>query len=202
MSRGKLVVFEGPDGVGKSTLVKVFSETCSASGHANIAMSFPGREPGTLGEAVYKLHHDSGRFGLSSINPLSLQLLHVAAHIDAIETRIKPCLAEGKWVILDRFWWSTWVYGLVNGVNSRALRHLIDLEITVWGSVLPDLAVLLRRDSPFTPQPEDSIRESLTRAYADLSAAEQVKYPVEILNNEGLTPEEAAKRLALRLDTP
>jgi dTMP kinase len=200
MSQGKLIVFEGPDGVGKSSLVKAVAEACASNGQASIAMSFPGREEGTLGKAVYELHHDLKRFGLRSINPLSLQLLHVAAHIDLIERNIKPSLAEGKLIILDRFWWSTWVYGLVNGVSVQALKHLIDLEVNIWGAILPDLVVLLRRDKPFTAQTEDAIFEDLAQRYADLSALEQEKYRVEIFTNEGLSPEEAAKLLLVQLN--
>ena len=93
---GKLYVFEGPDGVGKSTLAQWFASHLQESGYACTLLSFPGKEDGTLGEHVYELHHDPARFGIQSLSAASLQLLHVAAHIDAIETRIKPLLNEGE----------------------------------------------------------------------------------------------------------
>ena len=80
---GKLIVFEGPDGVGKSTLAKEVAAVLSGRGTPCDLLAFPGREPGTLGWHVYQLHHDPGLFGIANIPPASLQLLHVAAHLAA-----------------------------------------------------------------------------------------------------------------------
>ena len=114
----KLVVFEGVDGVGKSTLAdaleryyrRVFPWLRVFSG------AFPGASLGTLGEWVYRLHHAEIE-GLrpESIAPPALQLLHVAAHVDGILSWIAPALEDGH-VILDRYWWSTYAYA------RRALR--------------------------------------------------------------------------------
>jgi thymidylate kinase len=79
---GKLFVFEGPDGVGKTTLSKAFSDHLNATGIQCDYLSFPGRETGSLGRHIYELHHDPDRFGIRAVDPASLQLLHIAAHID------------------------------------------------------------------------------------------------------------------------
>jgi dTMP kinase len=202
MSRGKLIIFEGPDGVGKSTLVSACAKAAEAKGDPVLSMSFPGKEVGSLGKAVYELHHDLKKFGLTSIHPLSLQLLHVAAHVDVIESKIKPALAAGKWIVLDRFWWSTWVYGLTHGIAAPALQHLIELERDVWNSYLPDLAVLLWRDAPFKSQPEDNIWNELAKRYSELAELEAAKYPVLRLKNEGLSADDAVATILKRLGTP
>src|SRR5439155_12811025 len=100
----------------------------SANGFLCEWVSFPGREIGTLGKLVYEIHHDAAKAGVKAIDPTSLQLLHIAAHIDAIEARILPALKQGRHVVLDRFWWSTLVYGIVNGANKRSLKAMIEVE--------------------------------------------------------------------------
>jgi dTMP kinase len=195
LGSGKLIVFEGPDGVGKSTLVKAFTEKCNASSIPAVSMSFPGKDTGTLGRAVYELHHDLKTHGLESIDPLSLQLLHVAAHIDSMERRIKPLLMSGQSVVLDRFWWSTWVYGLTNGADGETLQLLIEIEKRCWKNIHPSLAVLVTRDQPFAHQPEHAIWDKLKLNYSTLGHQESKTYTVETFTNEGYTPIEATELL-------
>lgn len=99
---GKLFVFEGPDGVGKTTLSKTFSDYLNATGIQCDYLSFPGRETGSLGRHIYELHHDPNRFGIKAVDPASLQLLHIAAHIDLIGQCILPKLAAGRYVVNRR----------------------------------------------------------------------------------------------------
>ncbi|KUO51109.1 MAG: hypothetical protein APF76_16580 [Desulfitibacter sp. BRH_c19] len=89
------------------------------------AYSFPGKESRTLGAIVYDLHHNQEAFVDKQIDALSLQILHVAAHIDTIKNRIIPDLKAGKIVLLDRFWWSTYAYGVANGINKSILKDII-----------------------------------------------------------------------------
>src|SRR5688572_21439337 len=119
---GKLFVFEGPDGSGKTTLSMAFAKYLRNKGTDCEHFAFPGREAGTLGKLVHELHHNSALVGVDSLTPSSLQLLHIAAHVDAIESRIVPLLKNGRSIVLDRFWWSTWVYGKINRVSNNSLR--------------------------------------------------------------------------------
>jgi integrase len=97
---GKLLIFEGPDGVGKSTLVKEAGKILDFRGIPYKALSFPGKDAGTLGWVVDQIHHTPGTFEINNLTPLSLQALHIAAHLDHIESRILPALAQGAWFIL------------------------------------------------------------------------------------------------------
>ena len=103
---GQLIIFEGPDGVGKSTISREVQKRLQLYGENSDLLTFPGREEGTLGQLVYKIHHEPEKLGLTSLTGSSLQVLHIAAHLDSIESRIIPALAEGKTVLLDRYWWS------------------------------------------------------------------------------------------------
>lgn len=140
-------MFEGPDGVGKTTLARALAKRLSARGVDAMYAAFPGNEPGSLGSLVHRLHHDPESLGVSApFSSVSLQLLHVAAHIDALEKRILPQLQNGVWVILDRYWWSTLVYGQEAGVPDPLLALMIELEARRWDRVQPSVAFLVGRD--------------------------------------------------------
>lgn len=175
-NRGSLIVFEGVDAAGKTTLCK---ELCSSLNRGNrLARQchFPGKRKGTLGELVYRIHHlHSSEFKVSTIDPCSLQLLHIAAHIDAIESEIKPALRNGEWVILDRFWWSTYVYGLDSGVHESQLQLMIDVEKRAWGSILPDIIFLVDSATPLRDdEANSSVWQKKRQTYNRLAVREGV----------------------------
>lgn len=183
---GKLFMFEGPDGVGKTTLAMSFAEHLVAREMDSEFMSFPGREVGTLGHHVYELHHHASRFGIETIQPLSLQALHIAAHIDAIETRILPLLRSGRHVVLDRFWWSTWVYGTVAKANREVLTAMISAERACWGETQPSAAFLIKRMTSLREQEVEGRWTALCEAYDELAEAERKLYPVHVIRNDSV----------------
>jgi thymidylate kinase len=192
----KLFVFEGPDGCGKTTLSRAFAEHLNACDIKCEWFSFPGREPGTLGKHVYNIHHGANGSGIKKINPASLQLLHVAAHIDTIESRIIPAIKNGKHVVLDRFWWSTFVYGVLAGASPETLRAMIDVERLHWGKIRPDRVFLLNRKTDADTEP--GLGESLlAKEYAKLAEQEARKYPVSILANDGTLDETLSRIIRL-----
>ena len=182
---GKLIVFEGPDGVGKSTLAEQLTDRLRATGVPCKLLAFPGRRPGTLGRLVYDLHHDASGLGLGEVNPTSLQLLHIAAHVDAIEAHVLPALHSGTWIILDRFWWSTCVYGAALGVPERSLEAMIELERLHWGPIKPDVLFLVECKSG---TPDDGV--GLQERYRELANREQLHSHVVALHNDS-SPEDA-----------
>lgn len=178
---GSLLVFEGPDGAGKTELAHRLVNSLRARGVECELIAFPGNEPQSLGRHVYRIHHEPASVGIDNLHPASLQTLHVAAHIDLIERRILPALQAGRIVVLDRYWWSTWVYGIVGGVKPEALDHLIQTENVYWGSILPSPLFLIQRNIG-GPSPGGN---RLKHEYEAFAERENGKYPIHIVQNEG-----------------
>ena len=111
-------------------------------------------------------------------------MLHVAAHVDAIQTRILPALALGKTVILDRFWWSTEVYGQLCGLNKTLVESIIAPEKHIWGETVPTAVFLLERNAPFEFAVSDHWRRC-TSLYSHLADAQLEKHRIVRVSNEG-----------------
>ena len=169
---GKLIVFEGNDAVGKTTLAQQLAARLNDSGVSCEYFPFPGKDLGFLGRLVYDLHHDRSGEVVNDISPTSLQALHIAAHIDVIEQRILPALKAGRWIVLDRFWWSTWVYGMAQGIAERSLKAMLRLEQLHWKRIKPSIVFLVERKPTSEGQCGDSW-EAICEGYLDLIKKEK-----------------------------
>ncbi len=198
---GKLIFIEGPDGVGKTTTIDNLKAKLELRPELYEFLSFPGKAVGTLGNLVYEIHHDPLKFGVSEMSGLSKQALHIAAHLDAIERIIGPKLDMGTNIVLDRFWWSTLVYGRASGANPNALVGLVEAEKTLWGARKPALAILLDRDAPI--ERDDKLSEwlKLRAAYRALAEEERLSYPVCIIEN-ATSHDDAVSQILTAIDHP
>lgn len=196
LSKGALIVFEGADRTGKTTLSRALAERMEEHRYRCLVRSFPGHEEGTLGKVVYDVHHRGGTFSsIEKISQAALQVAHIAAHIDEIEHKIIPALAEGYIVILDRFWWSSWVYGMMRGVSQSALKLMIRLEKQFWGSIKPHMLFLLQRELSSTEQYQDY--HSLVALYETLAERESRRCRVQKIENNQSVDEQVAKLVAV-----
>ena len=184
LKKGKLFVFEGADGVGKSTISRMIADYLNEHDIPCSYFTFPGKEKGTLGSLVYKIHHEPDKFGINSINKTSLQVMHIAAHIDIIENNIKPAIKNGRIVILDRFWWSTMVYGIISGVEKKSLESMIHLEKINWGSFLPNNIFLITSKNPLRKETTQKIWGKLCSEYRALSKVESRHGKVTEVKND------------------
>jgi len=192
--KGRLIVVEGPDGVGKTTLAKQLVKELKA-----IYWQFPGQKQGTLGYHIYNLHHcyrdewavchgdedERALKGIKAVDPCALQLLHVAAHIDTLTAYLVPLLEKGETVVLDRWWWSTWVYGRVLGVRRELIKAMTDLERKVWGyaGVAPEQVFLVSRSVSLRKGMDPLLHRQLTAEYNRL--ASRFKGSVARIKNNG-----------------
>jgi len=180
---GKLIVFEGADATGKSSIAEAVTNELRRKGLAVELLSFPGRNSHTLGEVIYRLHHEPAAFGIDKLTAASLQTLHIAAHLDAIESRILPMLATGISIILDRYWWSTFVYGVGGGVRRDILTALIDAEKLAWNRILPHAVFYITRQNPLRDEPDREWKQ-WKMVYRELVEQESRHYPVHLIENE------------------
>jgi dTMP kinase len=181
---GHLIIFEGADGVGKTELSIRLAARLTSQEHPFSYMPFPGRAEGSLGLLVYKLHHTPRDLNISSVTPSALQALHVAAHLDGLEIVIIPSLMAGISFVLDRFWWSTIVYGRVNGISESTISALLQLERSGWGDTLPDVVFLISRLQPLRAEPLDFWRRTKD-SYQLLAKEEHGRYPIVGVDNDG-----------------
>lgn len=192
---GRLVVFEGPNEVGKTTLAHALTAELKRQGIPCETHAFPGRSPGTLGHHVYQLHHNSAQFGVRDFTPAALQALHIAAHLDAIEGIILPRLAAGIDVVLDRYWWSTIAYGAAGGVSERILESLVVSELLAWGDHKPALVVVLDRSPAPGAKPDlvDVLRDQYRKLVDDASG----NHPTCYVDNNGTVDQTVMQVAAL-----
>lgn len=180
---GHLIVLEGPDGVGKSFLGALLVEELNRRGAFSELHGFPGNIPGTLGSLVYKLHHDPLSCGIAIIAPSAIQAAHVAAHLDAIQRIFHPAVAAGSTIVLDRYWWSTLVYGAAAGVSRGVLKSLVSAEQKCWDTLIPLVVFLVDRDRPWQEIEDLVAWQAVADEYRSLAERERSRGPVEVVAN-------------------
>jgi len=131
-----LISFEGGDGSGKTTQLKLLDNYLASRGKLCLST----REPGgtTLGEMIRKILLEAGKVEIASPTELFLYLADRAQHVHEI---IRPALASGRLVLCDRFTDSTLAYqGYGRGVDLDMLRRLN--QVASHG-ITPDVTFLL-----------------------------------------------------------
>jgi dTMP kinase len=135
MARGKLIVFEGAEGAGKSTQVRLLVDRLAAARVSCLALREPGGTP--VGDAIREilLHPEQ------EITDVTEALLFMASRAELIAREILPSLVEGKVVLLDRFFLSTYAYQIFGrGLPEPEIRAANRLAT---GGLAPDLTLLL-----------------------------------------------------------
>lgn len=147
---GVFISFEGGDGSGKSTQLKLLADALRGLGHDVVATREPGGSDGA--EMIRKLilEGDADRW-----SPLTEALLMYAARRDHLERTILPALQRGAIVISDRFADSTMAFqGIAGALGEEKVRALHDLVV---GDNDPDLTLVF--DLPI----EEGLRRSGAR---------------------------------------
>jgi dTMP kinase len=136
---GRLVTFEGIEGVGKTTQVARLSSALNSRGVAHVVTREPGGTP--LAESIRQVVLTARA---ETLPPTAELLLMFAARAVHLVNHIEPNLRAGRWVICDRFTDATYAYQ--GGGRQLSAAPIRELESMVQGTRRPDLTILL--DAP------------------------------------------------------
>lgn len=136
---GYFITFEGVEGCGKTTQIKLLSEFLSVHGKAAVLTREPGGCP--IADKIRAILLDAENRALS---PLAELMLYAAARAQHVTEVITPALNAGKIVLCDRFCDATVAYqSFGRGID----RDVIDtLNLQACQGVSPDLTVLVDCD--------------------------------------------------------
>jgi dTMP kinase len=135
--KGLFITFEGTEGSGKSTQVRLLTERLTALGHRVRTLREPGGTP--IGEELrHTLKHSKNNAAMTSEAEL---LLMNASRAQLVREVIRPALAAGEIVVCDRFYDSTIAYqGFGRGLDLEKVSAIIEFAV---GETKPDLTLLL-----------------------------------------------------------
>lgn len=135
MARGRLLVFEGMEGVGKTTQIRRLAGALERSGVPVLAVREPGETP--VGEAIRRLLLDPS----AEIAARTEALLFMASRAELVERTVRPALEAGTLVLADRFFLSTYAYQVEGrGLPDAEVRSANRLATN---ALVPDLTLLL-----------------------------------------------------------
>ena len=138
MGRGLFITFEGIDGSGKSTQIRMLADHLRAHGHEVVLTREPGGSAGAEDIRSLVLEGDPDRWSAETEI-----LLFTAARRDHLEKTIEPALAAGQIVLCDRFADSTRMY---QGISRGDLRPVVDQLHSLMIGREPDLTLILDMD--------------------------------------------------------
>lgn len=145
--RGLFITFEGPDGSGKSTQMRILVDRLRSNGKVVTINQEPG---GTaIGQQVRKILLDPANHDMA---PLTELLLMFASRTQAAAETIRPALARGEIVVSDRFTDSSLAYQ--GGGREIGFDPVLAVHRLALGDLYPDLTILVDID----------LEEGLTRA--------------------------------------
>jgi dTMP kinase len=132
---GLLIVFEGSEGAGKTTQLRMLDERLRSEGMEVLPLREPGGTP--LGDAIRSILLDPAQH----ISPAAEALLFMASRAEIVGQKIDPALARGVVVLMDRFFLSTYAYQIFGrGLPEPEIRSANALAA---GGLVPDLTVVL-----------------------------------------------------------
>ena len=156
MDNGLFITFEGIDGCGKSTQIKLLTGYLDEKGRDYLLV----REPGgtVIGEKIRSILLDKENYEMS---PAAELLLFEAARAQIVEEKIRPAVEAGKVVICDRFYDSTFAYqGVARDLGEDVVISLNDIATS---GLAPDITFLL----------DLSVKDAFARRNGYLKAADK-----------------------------
>ena len=186
---GRFITFEGGEGCGKSTQIRLLADRLRAAGREVLLTREPGGTP--LAEKIRSLVREESD---DPPNARAETLLFLASRAQVVESVIRPALAAGTWVLCDRFADSTFAYqGYGRGLDLLELKRL---NAFATGGLVPDRTLLLdvapetaavrmRAREPAAHTAADRMEKAgdgfharLKKGFLELSAAEPGRFVV------------------------
>ena len=134
MNKGFLITFEGGEGCGKSTQIKLFTEFLKKNKFRFVVSREPGGTP--VCEEIRKVLLSSK----SEITSKAEFLLFSSARAQHVAEVVKPSLEQGKVVILDRFYDSSFAYqGYAGNLEVKEIEEITKFAID---GCVPDLTII------------------------------------------------------------
>jgi dTMP kinase len=150
---GLFIAFEGPEGAGKSTQLRLLNDRLRADGIRLLVTKEPGGTP--VGERLRDIVLDPAL----SMVPLTEFLLYTASRAQLVAEVLRPALAAGRLVLCDRFTGASVAYqGYGRGLP---LEVIYDLTRRATGGLKPDLTLL------FDLEPEAGLARVARRGQKD-----------------------------------
>jgi dTMP kinase len=195
MKKGIFISFEGTDGTGKSTQIKLLKGHMEDLGRETLCLREPG---GTLiGEKIRDILLDIEN---SEMDSRTEALLYAASRAQLVSQVIKPALDDGRVVICDRYVDSSYAYqGFARGLGEPVR----DINEFATGGLMPDITFLLMLDAEKAIQrikdhPFDRIESEgsgfmgevgraylkIAEKYPDRIAVIDASRPVEVISDE------------------
>ncbi|MEA5577165.1 dTMP kinase [Anabaena sp. UHCC 0451] len=186
---GKLIVFEGVEGCGKTTQMTLCSQWLES-----LSVSFVlTREPGgtELGKHLRRLLLEKSEN--KPVGEVTELLLYAADRAQHIEQELKPNLADGKYILCDRYTDSTIAYqGYGRGLNMSLINQLnyiatggLESDLTIWLDVDVEVGLSRKRGSEAAldriEQETIAFHRRVQQGYTELAAT----YPSRIFRVDG-----------------
>jgi dTMP kinase len=195
--QGKLIIFEGVEGCGKTTQIQLTSEWLQSLDIQFVVT----REPGgtELGVDLRKLLLEAGKNQITSRTEL---LLYAADRAQHVEQELKPNLKQGKFVLCDRFIYSTIAYqgygrglemNLINQLNNIATAGLVS-DLVFWFDLDVEIGLQRKRNSGETAdrieQEKIDFHRRVQQGYSELAKT----YPEKIVKIDASVSKEAVQQ--------
>ncbi|AFY31903.1 dTMP kinase [Calothrix sp. PCC 7507] len=196
---GKLIVFEGVEGCGKTSQMQLCQEWLQSLGISVVVT----REPGgtELGLHLRRLLLENAEN--QPIAELTELLLYAADRAQHVEQELKPYLAAGKYVLCDRYTDSTIAYqGYGRGLNMSIINHLNQIatsgmtsDLTIWLDVDVEVGLARKRSVgeglDRIEQEAIAFHHRVQQGYSELAASS----PNRIVRVDGNSSKEAVQKV-------
>lgn len=194
---GRLIVFEGVEGCGKTSQMQLCSEWLQNLGISVILT----REPGGTELGLHLRRLLLEKTENQPIAEVTELLLYAADRSQHVEQELKPNLKLGKYVLCDRYTDSSIAYqGYGRGLSMSLINQLNDIattglasDLTIWLDVDVEVGLARKQGSALDRIEQENIafHHRVQQGYAELAAS----YPSRIVRVDGSLSKEAVQKV-------